>query len=83
MVHFIPIQVGCYSGYKADEYPKRFYRDDEKFEIEEVTDRWYQGENNPEWPVSNYFKVKVTDCRELIIKHDLRSNRWFLYVKNS
>jgi hypothetical protein len=29
----IPIEVECYSGYKADEYPKYFTRGNERFEI--------------------------------------------------
>ena len=44
MTDSIPIEVECHSGYKADEYPKCFYLDDEKFEIKEISDRWYQGD---------------------------------------
>jgi hypothetical protein len=73
----IPIEVECHSGYKADEYPKYFSRDNEKFEISQITDRWYQGEANPEYPVSNYFKVETING-VYIIKHDLESDRWYL-----
>jgi len=31
-----------------------------QFEVRQVTDRWYQGEANPEYPVSDYFKVETT-----------------------
>jgi hypothetical protein len=34
----IPIEVECHSGYKADEYPKCFYWDNNRFEIQQVTD---------------------------------------------
>jgi hypothetical protein len=78
MIKMITIKVECHSGYKADEYPTRFYRDNDKFEVQEITDRWYQGDRNPEWPVSDYFKVKTTDGKQHIIKHDLESDRWFL-----
>jgi len=78
MPEYIPIQVECHSGYKADEYPKCFYLNDDRFEIQEITDRWYQGELNPEYPVSNYFKVE-TDCgKQFILKHDLESDQWYL-----
>ena len=60
----IPIEVECHSGYKADEYPKYFTRDNDRYEIYEVTDRWYQGETNPEYPVSNYFNVETTTGEE-------------------
>lgn len=73
----IPIEIECHSGYKADEYPKCFSRDNDRFEILRIADRWYQGETNPEYPVSNYFKVE-TLCGVYIIKHDLESDRWYL-----
>ena len=75
----IPIEAECYSGYKADEYPKCFYLNNEKFEIQLITDRWYQGESNPEWPVSNYYKVDTTSGKQYIIKHDLKNDKWYLY----
>ena len=78
MIELIPIKVECYSGYKADEYPKCFYWDKNRFEVQQVLDRWYQGDSNPEWPVSNYFKV-ATECGELfILKHDLVSDKCHL-----
>jgi hypothetical protein len=78
MTKLIPIKVECHSGYKADEYPKCFYRNSDKFEIQEITDRWYQGDRNPEYPVSNYFKVDTTCGKQYIIKHDLESDQWYL-----
>jgi len=74
----IPIEVECHSGYKADEYPKYFSWNNERFEIRQVTDRWYQGETNPEYPVSNYFKVETTRGVQYIIKNDLENDRWYL-----
>ncbi len=78
MIKLIPIEVECHSGYKADEYPKYFSRDDKRYEIREITDRWYQGETNPEFPASNYFKVETTNGDQYIIKHDLESDKWYL-----
>lgn len=78
MINLIPIKVECHSGNKADEYPKMFYWNNNKFEIQEIIDRWYHGEYNPEWPVSNYFKVDTTCGKQYIIKHDLESDKWHL-----
>ena len=78
MIRLIPIEVECHSGYKADEYLKYFSRGNDRFEIRQVTDRWYQGETNPEYPVSNYFKVETTSGVQYIIKHDLESDSWYL-----
>jgi hypothetical protein len=73
-----PIEVECHSGYKADEYPKCFTLDNIKYEINQITDRWYQGDNNPEFPVSNYFKLTTSNGLMFIIKHDLESEKWYL-----
>jgi hypothetical protein len=78
MIKLIPIEVECHAGYKADEYPKCFIRNNDRFEIHQITDRWYQGDNNPEYPVSNYFKVNTTCRKQYIIKHDLESDKWYL-----
>jgi len=79
MKKLIPIKVECHSGFKADEYPKCFYRDNNRIEITEITDRWYQGDANPEWSVSNYFKVITADGNQYIIKHELTEDNWYLY----
>ena len=72
------IQVDCHSGYKADEYPKCFYLNDIKYEIKEITDRWYQGDQNPEWPVTNYFKVITMDGKQFILKHEIERDEWYI-----
>jgi len=81
MTRLIPIKVECHAGYKADEYPECFYLDNNEFSITEITDRWYQGDANPEYPVSNYFKVRTDSGDEYIIKHDLENDRWYLCQK--
>lgn len=78
MNELMPIEVECHSGYKADEYPKCFYLSDEKYEIVEIIDRWYQGDKNPEWPLADYFKVVTDNNKTFIIKHELTSNTWTL-----
>ena len=78
MIKPINIKVECYSGFKADEYPKYFHWDNNKFEIYEITDRWYQVANNPEFPASNYFKVETTCGQQFIIKHELENDEWYL-----
>lgn len=73
-----PIQVESYAGHKADETPRRFLIDDLWLEVEEVVDRWYQVESLPEWPRANYFKVRGTDQRQYLLKHDQEVDEWFL-----
>jgi hypothetical protein len=78
MIKFIPIEVEYHSGYTADEYPKCFFWNNSRYEISQIIDRWYQGENNSEYPVSNYFKLDTTSEEQYIIKHDLKSDKWHL-----
>lgn len=80
MKELIPIKAECYSGYIADEYPKCFFIDNIKYEVSEVIDRWYQSDRDPEWPVSNYFKVEITSGEQYILKHDLESDKWYLLM---
>ena len=80
MSDLIQIKVECHSGYKADEYPVRFCYENLHFEIEEIVDRWYQGDLNPEFPATNYFKVQTTDKKNFILKHEINRDRWFLWI---
>jgi hypothetical protein len=77
----IQIKVECHSGYKADEYPVRFYWDTIRFEIKEIVDRWHQGDQNPEFPVATYFKVYTTDDKIFILKHETKNDIWFLWIQ--
>ena len=78
MIKQVNIKVEGYSGFKADEYPKYFQMENNRFEIYEITDRWYQGSNTSEFPVSNYFKVETTCGQQFIIKHELDNDEWYL-----
>ncbi|MBK7710728.1 MAG: cytoplasmic protein [Bacteroidales bacterium] len=74
----VNIKVEGYSGFRAGEYPKYFFWDNNRFEILEITDRWYQGANNPETPVANYFKVDTTCGLQFILKHIIEIDEWYL-----
>lgn len=76
----ISIEVKCHSGYKSDEYPIWFYWEGIRFEIVEIIDRWYQGKNNPEFPVSNYYKVKTSCLKIFLLKYEIEEDKWYLLV---
>jgi hypothetical protein len=83
MSDLISIKVECYSGYKVDEYPRCFHWNNERHEIDEILDRWYQSNINPEWPSANYFKVHTTFDRQYIIKHEIERDEWYLVTSSS
>ena len=81
MDHLLPIKVECYAGYKADEYPVRFFLYNLKIEITEILDRWYQGESSSGFSPANYYKVATKDQKIFILKHSTEENQWYLLTK--
>jgi hypothetical protein len=73
-----PIHVECYSGSKADETPRRLILNQQRIELMEILDRWYQVESRPEWPRADYFKARGEDGHDYLLKHDLELDEWFL-----
>jgi hypothetical protein len=74
----IRIQVECYSGYKADESPRRFICEDTEIEVERILDRWLAAGKNAKEPKADYFKVTGIDGHDYLLKHDLNFDLWFL-----
>ena len=81
MIKLVPVEVKSHSGYKSDEYPLSFELDFTEYSINEITDRWYQGESDPQFPASNYFRVKTASGDEYILKHEVKKDKWFLVGK--
>lgn len=73
----IPIIVKSYAGYKADEYPQSVVLGDDEILVEEIVDRWYQSEDSPDYPEADYFRIRGTDGRQYLIKHELEEDQWF------
>jgi hypothetical protein len=73
-----PIKVESYSGYKADEYPISFYWKEEKHNIKEIMDRWYDRNLTVDWIATNYFRVVTDSGLQCIIKHDIETDQWYL-----
>ncbi len=74
----IPIDVECHAGYKGEETPRAFEWAGRRIEVDEVTDRWHQGEMEPTRLTSDYFRVRCDDGGEHLLKHDYESGQWFL-----
>ncbi len=61
------LRVECYSGYKADERPLRFYLGERCFEVEEVLDQWYG-------PEDTWFSVRADDGACYVLRHHQHGN---------
>jgi len=65
------IRVDCYSGYRGEETPRRFWLEHRRIEIREVVDRWLD-------PGHRYFKVVGDDGSTYILRHDSETYVWDL-----
>lgn len=63
------VTVLTYSGYKADEYPRRFLLNGQWHDIIETEDRWYS-------PGYAYFKVFASDAHRYMLKLDIETHSW-------
>ena len=65
------VAVGCYSGHRGEETPRRFRLEERIFDIDTVLDRWLA-------PDHRYFKVRTTCGEVCILRHDVLADRWEL-----
>ncbi len=77
MIAPLPVPVECHAGYKGEEHPLAVYVADERREVSEILDRWYQGAAEPGLPAAEYFKVRTAQG-VLLLQHDLSARAWFL-----
>lgn len=72
----LQIRVECYSGYRAEETPRRIFIGERALEVTEVLDRWLA-------PEYRYFKVRADDGGIYILKHDAAEDFWELTMYDS
>lgn len=65
----IKIKVECYSGYKANERPLRFYIGNEALEVKKLLDRWFGEE-------ADFFKLVADDGNKYLLKYDRQGDSW-------
>lgn len=65
------VRVETYSGYKADERPRRLHLADRILEVAAVEDRWYS-------PGETYFRVLTSDGDRYVLRHTEAQDIWTL-----
>jgi hypothetical protein len=78
MIRFVPIHVRCYEGSKAEETPRWFSLNEQRFDIEEIVDRWYQANPDPAAAAAAYFKIRTWDGGVHLIRQDFETLAWSL-----
>ncbi len=75
------ISVESYSGYKLHESPRAFTFRGRRYIILEIIDRWYEGSVRSDDPVINYFKVRVDDGRNYVIRYNSYQDEWDIVIR--
>ena len=70
------IQAECYSGSKINERPIAFTYQGHRWGIQEIVDRWYEGDIDSTRPEIGYFKVKTDDGRIFILRYLSLFDSW-------
>jgi hypothetical protein len=65
------IYVEAYSGYKANERPRRFTLDEETFEIAIVEGQWRSQD-------ATFFKVQTSDGKHYLLRYNQHQDQWML-----
>jgi len=73
---FLLLRVECYSGYRGEETPRRFFMGPRRVEVRKIIDRWFG-------PDHRYFKVEGEDGCIYLLRHSDRSGTWSLEVFQS
>ena len=63
------IRVECYSGFRGEETPRRFWLKEHCVEVHVIVDRWLA-------PDHRYFKILAEDGALYILRHDPYNERW-------
>jgi len=79
-MHYERIQVECYSGYKINERPVAFTYQGHRWEIQEIVDRWYEGDIDPTRLEISYFKVTTTEGRIFILRYLSLFDSWSIGI---
>ena len=65
------IKVECYSGYRADQRPVRFYLQHQVLEVMDIEDQWYS-------PSLRYFRIRASDGNVYVLCHNEDEDAWSL-----
>ena len=70
------VRVECYSGYRGEEAPAKFYLGTREVSVLDVVDRWLG-------PNYRYFKLRGSDGGVYILRNDTAQVRWELTLFDS
>ena len=78
MNRIVPIRVRCHESSKANETPLWFTLNEQRYDIEEIVDRWYQASLDPTAAAAAYFRVRTKDGGIRLMRLDHETLAWSL-----
>ena len=79
---FEVVEVKTKAGYRSAERPVAFFYHDQRYDIEEVIDRWYEGGIDPRRPIMTYFKVHTNDGQIFLLRYNQKRDVWALMISS-
>ncbi len=73
--------VKTYDGYKKAERPISFEYEGSKRQVVEIVDRWYEASRIAGRPTYDYFKVRIENGEEFILRHNRMHDVWSVLLK--
>ena len=74
------IKAEGYSGYRKHERPLAFYYQDQRKEVKEILDRWYEGSVKAGAPNFAHFKVLASDEKIYFLRYNSRYETWSVRI---
>jgi len=74
----VPVRVECHSGWRGEETPRAILLGQERYEVEEVLDRWYDGGADSGRPVLRIFRVRLRTGETVLLEQDEGTGAWSL-----
>lgn len=63
------VRVICYDGQRAGQEPVWLVEGDHRTRVENIIDRWHQGPPRPGPPIMTYYRIRLADGREKLLRH--------------
>jgi hypothetical protein len=74
----VPVNTRC--DQRGEESPVSFTYHDEKIDITDIVDRWYEGGIKAGGPVYNYFKVQTASSEEFLLRYNTNRHVWAVWI---
>ncbi len=74
------IHVECKGGHPHHEEPVAFVFEGERYTIQEIIDRWYEGRNAPAKVELDYYRV-LTDKGVFILRYNMLFDAWAIITR--